>query len=74
MEIHQVIGLGAAQVVIAPAAYAASVIIESLVHVLARRRIATSVVVGSDWIDPRVGFFIVWIVFNAMFMMIAGVV
>ncbi len=74
MEIHQVIGLVAAQIVIAPAAYAASAIIESLLHVIARRRLATSVVVDSNWIDPRVGFFIVWVTFNAIFMMFAGVV
>jgi hypothetical protein len=80
METHQIIGLFAIQMVIVPAAYAASALVGAVFHALAHRsaiagwHATASPATRSPAIAPKLGFLAIWALFNATFLIVAGVV
>jgi len=80
MEMHQVIGLIAGQIVIVPAAYAAWVLVGRIFHALEHRSAvagwhpAASQATRSPAIRPMLGFLTIWAVFNTTFLLLAGMV
>lgn len=79
MEMHQVIGLIAVQIVIVPAAYAARALVGAVLHSLAHRsaiagwHATASPATANPGITPKLGFLAFWALFNATFLILAGV-
>ncbi len=80
MEIHQVVGLIAVQVIIVPAAYAASTLVGQVFRSMAHRvliaglRVTPPSATGGPATAPKLGFIATWALFNAAFAILAGVI
>lgn len=77
---NQVIGLIAVQIVIVPAAYAACALVGAVLHALAHRsaiagwHATASPATRTPATAPKLGFLAFWTLFNATFLILAGVV
>ena len=80
MEIHQVVGLIAVQVIIVPAAYAASNLAGQVLRGMAHRvhlpgwRLTYLSTDGGRAFAPKLGLVSTWALFNTAFVILAGVI
>jgi len=80
MEIHQVVGLIAIQVIVLPGACAASALIGEASRALGPRAVsagrrATGPQSAEGWtLAPKLAFLVIWVLFNAMILFVAGII